>query len=218
MAAVAAAVAFVVAIPIAVTLSGDSTADTAAETSTADVATADVSDESAAATEEFVPEPGETEAAASGLMPTNDDDAMADDASEDEVVEESQDAEDPDGAGVDVTSGDEELADEEVDPALAAPVDIENFTLSDLPTFSTIRLANQAIDDGELVPFYTADQAVIAGVNQECLVAADAVTTPAPYALVTLAPFGGADRLVVIEFADNGATRALDAEDCALLR
>jgi len=219
LAGVAAAVAFVVAIPIALSLGGGETADFATETSsdaaveeTADDVVDDASDTTSAAASAVV----ESDA----MEDTADEMAMDDTAMEEEVVEESQDAEDPDSAGVDVTAGDaDDSAAEAIDETVVAdPIDVENFALADLPTFTTIRGANQAIADGEIVPFYSAADVVVAGVREDCVAESTAVTSPAPYALITLSPFGGADRLVVIEFADNGATRALDAEDCALLR
>ena len=63
----------------------------------------------------------------------------------------------------------------------------------------------------------SAEAALATEVNPACLTPGDDVTNPTPYSLIVLDPFAGAASLVVVEFADDGTTRLLDAETCAVI-
>ncbi len=134
---------------------------------------------------------------------------------DEEVVDLGGDAEDITTEGIDRTAGEEE-AESAVVPAVEK-VDVENFELSELPAVSNAIELSDLIAIGAVGPLYSPDEVVTAGVNPACVAPSEFVTEPVPYALATLTPFGGADRLLLVEFADNGTSRTLDAEDCALL-
>ena len=217
IAAVAAAVALIVAIPIALSLGGGDTTDFASEaasTAADETASADVEASADAAVDDVEEEAMEDEEEAM----EDEEEAMEDEEEamedEEEVVDLGQDAEADSGDIVDSAALDPEVDDELI---VLDPIDVEDFELSDLPSATTATLLDQAISDGEIAPFYSAEEVIVAGVQPSCIAASDNLLGDSPYALAALETFGGADRLVVIEFTNNGQTRALDAEDCSLL-
>ena len=227
IAAVAAAVAFIVAIPIAISLAPDGGTDTATTDSAAEIvdAAGDAADavegdeeEAMEDEEEAMEDEAEPEVAMEDEEEAMEDEAMEDEEEameEEEVVDLGGDAEDITTEGIDRTAGEEE-AESAVVPAVEK-VDVENFELSELPAVSNAIELSDLIAIGAVGPLYSPDEVVTAGVNPACVAPSEFVTEPVPYALATLTPFGGADRLLLVEFADNGTSRTLDAEDCALL-
>ena len=220
IAAVAAAVAFIVAIPIAISLAPDGGTDTATTDSAAEIvdAAGDAADAVEGDEEEAMEDEEEAmeDEAEPEVAMEDEEEAMEDEAMEDEeVVDLGGDAEDITTEGIDRTAGEEE-AESAVVPAVEK-VDVENFELSELPAVSNAIELSDLIAIGAVGPLYSPDEVVTAGVNPACVAPSEFVTEPVPYALATLTPFGGADRLLLVEFADNGTSRTLDAEDCALL-
>ncbi|MFT7473910.1 MAG: hypothetical protein ACI81L_000825 [Verrucomicrobiales bacterium] len=88
----------------------------------------------------------------------------------------------------------------------------ENFV-----TVNNIDSLDSLLNIGSVQPTFSADDAIIAGVNPDCVQPNTSVTAETPYALINLTPFAGEDRLILVEFADDGTTRILEAEDCAPL-
>ncbi len=156
--------------------------------------------------------------------------AMEDDAME-EAMEDDEEAMEDDEAmedeDTDFAPADEVAAESEetATPSttttangLAARTD-ELRNLRDLTAVNNLDVLDDLIDLGTIAPKYSAaDLATVREVSPECIEPRDGVSMPTPYALANLTLFGGVDRLILVEFADDGSTRVLDAEDCAPLR
>lgn len=190
IAGVAAAAAFLVAIPVAISLGGSPDAETTAADAVEEVAAEATADESA-------------------------DDA---DAMEDETTAlQDSGADDGDAEQDSFVDNRDEVAEAMEDDAANDPR-ASRVNTSDLETANTVGEIDVLILDNLLAPKYDASAVIVAGVNESCVRPREGVTSDLPFDLVNLDSFGGAARLVLIEFADDGTTRVLDAEDCASLR
>lgn len=89
---------------------------------------------------------------------------------------------------------------------------------SDLASANTVDQIDELLNIGSLAAKYDAATVVAAGVAEQCARPQEGVSAERPYDLINLNSFGGAERLILVEFADNGMTRVLDAEDCSSLR
>ena len=107
------------------------------------------------------------------------------------------------------------MEDEAAEAASAPAVDLRD--RASLPSGNSVDVILDLISVGAITPQFSANEVESAGVNPTCLNAGDNVTSGQPYALANLTTFGGADRLALVEFADDGMSRVLDAEDCSLL-
>ncbi len=190
IAGVAAAAAFLIAIPLAISLTGESTTDTVA---------ADAAEETS------------VDAAANSDDSADADDAMDESAEVAESDDSAADAEEESFASR------EEVAEAMEDDAANEPR-AQRVNTSDLATATTVDGIDELITDGTITPKYDAAAVVEAGVLESCVQPRDGVTAELPYDLVNLDSFGGATRLILIEFADDATTRVLDAEDCSALR
>ncbi len=236
VAAVAAAVAFLIAIPIAIGLGGGSGATDVAADATDSTslnvtdAAGDAADAVAETSSDDAMEDDEAMEDAGDSARAFDDDAMEDDAME-EAMEDDEEAMEDDEAmedeDTDFAPADEVAAESEetATPSttttangLAARTD-ELRNLRDLTAVNNLDVLDDLIDLGTIAPKYSAaDLATVREVSPECIEPRDGVSMPTPYALANLTLFGGVDRLILVEFADDGSTRVLDAEDCAPLR
>ena len=215
----AAMVMFVIAIPIALSFgSGNDTTDTATDDS-ASLGTDEARDITAS------DDSGDS-ANAADLAGDDVDDAVdgaVDDAMDDaDAVAEDTASPDADDAADDDAAADTESSDDEVDQGEpeAAPSTTSGVNLKDARSFFTannVDVINDFVQNGTITPRYTVGEVLSADVNAECVRPTSRVTAEAPYDLVNLDHFGGAARVVVVEFADDGGIRILDAEDCALL-
>lgn len=88
--------------------------------------------------------------------------------------------------------------------------------LATAPVASNLDIVNDYIALGSLSPILTAEEAIAEGVAPECV--DDLGTSDAPmFDVAILDEFGGAPRVVLISFAEDGTSMVFDAEDCALL-
>ena len=187
----AAAAAFLVAIPIAISLGGSPNAETTAT---------NVVEEA----------PAETTADVSASDAT---DAMEDEA----VATEDSGSNDGDAEQESFVDNRDEVAEAIEDDAANDPR-ANRVNTSDLETANTVGAIAELISNSTLAPRYDTSAVIEAGVNESCVRSREGVTSDLAFDLVNLDSFGGAARLVLIEFADDGTTRVLDAEDCASLR
>lgn len=228
VAAAAAVIAFIVATPFL--FGGGEVADVAdAANESADALAAD---EVVEATESS--DDGETAAVASDEEAMEEESAeeeeVVEEAMEDEAMEEESaegDASDSDDAA---DSGEEESAEEAPAP-VAGLDDGVSLDVQVVPSVSELELA---IDNATIAPQLAGadllaldslqarstselDEVLATEVNPACLEAGVNVTSAAPYAVVVLDPFAGPATLVIVEFGDDGMTRLLDAETCAVI-
>ena len=136
-------------------------------------------------------------------------------ASDDES--EAMEDEDSDAESDSFSSNREEVEEAMADDEANAPR-ANRVVTSDLEVANNVDEIDDLIDRDVILPQYDAAAVIDAGVNQSCVRARDGVTSGLPYDLVQLDSFGGGARLILVEFADDGTTRVLDAEDCASLR
>ncbi len=217
-AAVAAAVAFVVAIPIAISLGlggGESTDTATATDSAGDSASLDVGE-----TSDFGGAEAMADSADDVVEEAMEEEAMeeSDEAMEDDAMEEPAEAMEEEGEGVRST-----VVEAEAPAAIGDEAIAQALTTRQLRNRANLVSVNnldnlESLIDLSIRPRYSAEQMESANVSPECLQASQDVTSDTPYDLVNLTPFGGEDRLILVEFADDGSTRVLDAEDCAPLR
>ena len=212
--AVAAAVAFLIAIPIGLVVLGSDSATETATDSISDSASlaerdsaTDAAGDAADAVEDVVDGDDEEEAM------EDDEEAMEDEEAfeEDEAMEDEEEA---------MEDEEEIFASADADAAEVPSTTTTVVDLTDRASLFTVNNA-EAIDDqiaiGTIRPQFSADQVESAGVSPACLDSGIALVSNTPYALVNLSPFGGADRLVLVEFDADGMSRVLDAEDCSVL-
>lgn len=188
-----------------------------------------------------------TETTASGAVDatdsvTSDDDdaeeeeeeAMEDE--EEEVVEEAM--EDEEEVVEEALEDEEEEASEESDIAASAPADdaagTSNALALDLAVVTSVDELNELVSNSIVTPELTGedilsietfqarntsnlDEVLATEVNPECLNAPEGTTDNTPYSLVVLDPFAGAAQLVVVEFGNDGTTRLLNSETCAVI-
>ena len=230
IAAAAAVIAFIVATPFL--FNGGEVADTATESADA----AEVVEESAA-DESDTAEDVATDAAVASDDTETEEEAMEEEAMEEEamddesaadeeVVEEAADADSDEAEDVvDSEDGEEEPAptanlSESVNLDLQVVPSVEELALSIDNATITAQLAGDdilAIETLQARSTSALDEVLATDVNPQCLEAPEGVTNPTPYSIVVLDPFAGPATLVVVEFADDGTTRLLDAETCAVI-
>jgi hypothetical protein len=138
--------------------------------------------------------------------------AAAEVSDSDKAVEEALEADAEDGNFATAQSVADEMADDAAnDPRAFAVIE------SDLPSANNIDKINELIALDTITPEYDAQAVIDVDVSERCVRPREGVTNERPYGLVKLTPFGGSDRLILVEFADDGTTRVLDAEDCSPL-
>ena len=84
-----------------------------------------------------------------------------------------------------------------------------------VPSTNSITGIDDLVQLGSIIPIYSIDDLVEAGVNPGCVSGASDVDR---FGVVLLDDGTGPERLVIVEFTNSGATILLDAEDCAVLR
>ena len=84
-----------------------------------------------------------------------------------------------------------------------------------VPSTDSITGIDDLVQLGSIIPIYSIDDLVEAGVNPGCVSGASDVDR---FGVVLLDDGTGPERLVIVEFTNSGATILLDAEDCAVLR
>lgn len=148
-------------------------------------------------------------------------DATAETAGADDAMDEASDVVESDDSAADAEEENfasrEEVAEAMEDEAAVEPR-ANRVNTSDLATATTVTGIDELIDEGTITPKYDAAAVVEAGVLEACVRPREGVTAELPFDLVNLDSFGGATRLILIEFADDATTRLLDAEDCSALR
>ncbi len=148
-------------------------------------------------------------------------DATAETAGADDAMDEASDVVESDDSAADAEEENfasrEEVAEAMEDEAAVEPR-ANRVNTSDLATATTVTGIDELIDEGTITPKYDAAAVVEAGVLEACVRPREGVTAELPFDLVNLDSFGGATRLILIEFADDATTRVLDAEDCSALR
>lgn len=240
VAAVAAVVAFIIAIPIALGLGlGSETADLATDAADTSEDSTGFSNDAADAAGSAPMDSADGDADEGSDDSAMEDDAMEEEGTEEEAMEDAAMVEESaaDAATETVVSSDESGdtdAESEEEPATAVdetppPTTTtitarDRLTIEQLQDSRNLTAVNNAdvleglIDIGSVLPLYTAAEMEEADVSIDCLQASTLVTDPAPYALVNLTPFSGEDRTILVEFANDGSYRLLDAKDCAPLR
>ena len=212
IAAAAALILFVLATPVL--FNSDGTTETATADDVEEAVTGDDGDEEEAMEDE---EEGDTSAA----VASDEEEAMED---EEEVVEEVEEE----------AMEDEEVAEEsaETSGADSATSDFVDF---DIEVVTSLVDLNELVDDATIAPelnsedilaFDTSlarsgelsEEVLATEVNRDCFAAGEDFANATPYSLVVLDPFAGGAELVIVEFADDGTTRVLNAETCAVLR
>ena len=148
-------------------------------------------------------------------------DATAETAGADDAMDEASDVVESDDSAADAEEENfasrEEVAEAMEDEAAVEPR-ANRVNTSDLATATTVTGIDELIVEGTITPKYDAAAVVEAGVLEACVRPREGVTAELPFDLVNLDSFGGATRLILIEFADDATTRVLDAEDCSALR
>ena len=210
-AAAAAMLLFIVAIPLLVRFSpGD--AETASTDTSGDASlnVTDSASDGADAVDDSADIESDSDDAADA--PASADEAGSDDAADEPMEEEApeENATPPTTAAVSATIPAPDDSDE---GSSEDRLKSENFF-----TVNNVDSLDSMINIGSVQPEFSAGDAIIAGVNPDCVRPNTLVTTETPYALINLTPFAGDDRLIYVEFADDGTTRILEAEDCAPLR
>ena len=201
---------FVVAIPAVLTSQGEETvteaASDAADTSLSADDAADSVEDAVAGDDEEAMEDDEEEAM------EDDEEAMEDD--EEEAMEDEEEA----------MEDDEEFLDAATDAAPESELPELALTLAErlaenppaIPVTNDTLGIEELIALGALIPQYTIDDLIDAGVNPTCL---DAEAPGVIGFGVVLLDADGTNpqQLVVIEFLEDGTTRIFEAEDCSLL-
>jgi hypothetical protein len=207
MAIAAALLLFVVAVPLLLRFSPDSAESVATSTDDASLSVTDSSADAADGSDS-----GDSDTSESANVV----------AESDAVNTADEPASDADEGAMD----DQAAATTSIAPvATEAPADIDDAENLDdrlknenFVTVNNIDSLDSLLSIGSVQPTFSTGDAIIAGVNPDCVRPNTIVTADTPYALINLTPFAGDDRLIFVEFADDGTTRILEAEDCASLR
>ncbi len=155
----------------------------------------------------------------------DEEEAMEEEAMEDEAA---GDAAEASGNAAD-TAVIESTADDADSAVAQSSVDL------DIETVPSIEELELLIDDAAIIPelstndllaFDTSltragggtDEVLATTVNEACFNTDQTIGNETPYSLVILDPFAGGPTLVLVEFNDDGTTRFLNAETCAVLR
>ena len=147
---------------------------------------------------------------------------VAEEAEEEEAMEDEEEAmEDEeetaaptlsDDAGGDAAAGDAEESFVPPDRSLAERLATDPAAV---PSTNSITGIDDLVQLGSIIPIYSIDDLVEAGVNPGCVSGASDVDR---FGVVLLDDGTGPERLVIVEFTNSGTTILLDAEDCAVLR
>ncbi len=223
IAAAAALLLFILATPV---LFNSGSVDTATEA--ADIA-ANAADE---VVEEVSGDDGEEAMEDEEEAMEDEEEAMEEEAMEDEAAgdaaEAAGDAAEASGDAAD-TAVIESTADDADSAVAQSSVDL------DIETVPSIEELELLIDDAAIIPelstndllaFDTSltragggtDEVLATTVNEACFNTDQTIGNETPYSLVILDPFAGGPTLVLVEFNDDGTTRFLNAETCAVLR
>ena len=221
--AIAAAVLlFVLAIPVLAGLrpSSNDVASEAADAAADTELSADVVEEAVDGDDdEEAMEDDEEEAMEDVAEEAEEEEAMEDEEEamedEEEAMEDEEETAAPtlsDDAGGDAAADDAEESFVPPDRSLAERLATDPAAV---PSTNSITGIDDLVQLGSIIPIYSIDDLVEAGVNPGCVSGASDVDR---FGVVLLDDGTGPERLVIVEFTNSGATILLDAEDCAVLR
>ena len=207
--AIAAAVLlFVLAIPVLVGLrpSSDNVASEAADAAAETELSADV-------VENVVD--GDDEEEAMEDVAEEAEEAMED---EEEAMEDDEETSETAVPAISDDAGDDAAADDAEESFVPPDRSLAERLATDpaaVPSTNSITGIDDLVQLGSIIPIYSIDDLVEAGVNPGCVSGASDVDR---FGVVLLDDGTGPERLVIVEFTNSGATILLDAEDCAVLR
>ena len=211
--AIAAAVLlFVLAIPVIVGLrpSSDNVASDEAADAVADT------ELSADVVEDVVDGDDDEEAEDEAMEEAEDEaEAMED---EDEAMEDDEDSSETAAPTLSDDAGDDAVADDAEENFVPPDRSLAERLATDpaaVPSTNSITGIDDLVQLGSIIPIYSIDDLVEAGVNPGCVSGASDVDR---FGVVLLDDGTGPERLVIVEFTNSGTTILLDAEDCAVLR
>ena len=208
--AIAAAVLlFVLAIPVLVGLrpSSDNVASEAADAAAETELSADVV--------ENVVDGDDEEEAMEDVAEEAEEEAMED---EEEAMEDDEETSETAAPALSDDAGDDAAADDAEESFVPPDRSLAERLATDpaaVPSTNSITGIDDLVQLGSIIPIYSIDDLVEAGVNPGCVSGASDVDR---FGVVLLDDGTGPERLVIVEFTNSGATILLDAEDCAVLR
>ena len=208
--AIAAAVLlFVLAIPVLVGLrpSSDNVASEAADAAAETELSADVV--------ENVVDGDDEEEAMEDVAEEAEEEAMED---EEEAMEDDEETSETAVPAISDDAGDDAAADDAEESFVPPDRSLAERLATDpaaVPSTNSITGIDDLVQLGSIIPIYSIDDLVEAGVNPGCVSGASDVDR---FGVVLLDDGTGPERLVIVEFTNSGATILLDAEDCAVLR
>ena len=208
--AIAAAVLlFVLAIPVLVGLrpSSDNVASEAADAAAETELSADVV--------ENVVDGDDEEEAMEDVAEEAEEEAMED---EDEAMEDDEETSETAVPAISDDAGDDAAADDAEESFVPPDRSLAERLATDpaaVPSTNSITGIDDLVQLGSIIPIYSIDDLVEAGINPGCVSGASDVDR---FGVVLLDDGTGPERLVIVEFTNSGATILLDAEDCAVLR
>ena len=213
--AIAAAVLlFVLAIPVIVGLrpSSDNVASEAAD------AAADTGLAAGDVVEDVVDGDDEEEAM-EDVAEEAEEEAMEDEEeAEEEAMEDDEETSETTAPALSDDAGDEAAADDAEESFVPPDRSLAERLATDpaaVPSTNSITGIDDLVQLGSIIPIYSIDDLVEAGVNPGCVSGASDVDR---FGVVLLDDGTGPERLVIVEFTNSGTTILLDAEDCAVLR
>ena len=213
--AIAAAVLlFVLAIPVLAGLrpSSNDVASEAADAAADTELSADVVEEAVDGDDDEEAMEDDEEAMEDVAEEAEEEEAMED---EEEAMEDEEETAAPtlsDDAGDDAAADDAEESFVPPDRSLAERLATDPAAV---PSTNSITGIDDLVQLGSIIPIYSIDDLVEAGVNPGCVSGASDVDR---FGVVLLDDGTGPERLVIVEFTNSGTTILLDAEDCAVLR
>ena len=208
--AIAAAVLlFVLAIPVLVGLrpSSDNVASEAADAAAETELSADVVED--------VVDGDDEEEAMEDVAEEAEEEAMED---EEEAMEDDEETSETAVPAISDDAGDDAAADDAEESFVPPDRSLAERLATDpaaVPSTNSITGIDDLVQLGSIIPIYSIDDLVEAGVNPGCVSGASDVDR---FGVVLLDDGTGPERLVIVEFTNSGATILLDAEDCAVLR
>ena len=208
--AIAAAVLlFVLAIPVLVGLrpSSDNVASEAADAAAETELSADVVED--------VVDGDDEEEAMEDVAEEAEEEAMED---EEEAMEDDEETSETAVPAISDDAGDDAAADDAEESFVPPDRSLAERLATDpaaVPSTNSITGIDDLVQLGSIIPIYSIDDLVEAGINPGCVSGASDVDR---FGVVLLDDGTGPERLVIVEFTNSGATILLDAEDCAVLR
>ena len=150
----------------------------------------------------------------------DEEEAMEDDAeeAEEEAMEDDEETSETAVPAISDDAGDDAAADDAEESFVPPDRSLAERLATDpaaVPSTNSITGIDDLVQLGSIIPIYSIDDLVEAGVNPGCVSGASDVDR---FGVVLLDDGTGPERLVIVEFTNSGTTILLDAEDCAVLR